>query len=66
MICSCIIVSDSPLIGIICIPKYLLNQVEDGYSIANRREKMGAIWTEEQVALTVDGTQQVRELNQNH
>ncbi len=41
---------------------FVLDEVEDCYAIANRREEMGAIGTEEQVALTVDRAQQVREL----
>lgn len=40
----------------------LLDQVEDGHSIAHGREEMGAIGAEQQVALAVDSAQQVRKL----
>ena len=40
----------------------ILHEVEDGYSVAHRREQVGAIRTEEQVALAVHRAQEVREL----
>jgi hypothetical protein len=40
----------------------LLNQVENGHPVANGREEVGAIWTEQEVTLTVDSAEQVREL----
>lgn len=43
--------------------RHILYQVEDGDPVAHGREKVGAIWTEEQVALAVDGAQQVGELD---
>lgn len=36
-----------------------LDKVKDGHSVAHRREEVGAIGTEEQVALAVDGAEQV-------
>lgn len=45
--------------------QHVLDQVEDSHPVADRREEMGAIRAEEQVALAVDGAQQVRELERH-
>lgn len=41
---------------------HILDQVEDSHSVSYGRKEVGAIGTVEQVALTVDSAQQVREL----
>lgn len=63
MICFCGTISFGPF-----ILKFrpaqgnLLYQIKHSHSVADRREKMGAIGAIEQVALAVNSAQQVREL----
>lgn len=41
---------------------FLLDQVKDRDSVAHRREQAGSVGREEQVALAVDGAEQIGEL----
>lgn len=37
----------------------ILNQVEDGHSIAHGREQVGAIWAEDQIAPAIDSSEKI-------
>jgi hypothetical protein len=41
---------------------YVLDEIEHGHPVANRRQQTCAIWCEQQVASTVDRTEQIGEL----